>query len=206
MDQPVCSRCGSQLDGRNCPIHGTVAGLAPFGAPNAERFRALAARSPVPYWLTWPLHPGWVINGAGYASDERDRVRATITACAGPHPLDETGGELLLIAEEIGVGLGARYAGIPDQDPGARIGSGPPEARVFAGGHPAPLWTIDSPPDRRAYVGSAAGRWLWTVFFPAGAASLLIEPLELADVRILGAEVAWAGYGSLTPRLDHPEP
>lgn len=206
VEPPVCSRCGSLLSGGACPEHGRVTPLAPFTAPSVQLFRRLVARSSLPYWLPWPLLPGWVITGAGYAGDPGEGVRATVTASAGPDPLDRSGGELLLIAEEPGIGLGSRYAWVSGPDPGGHVGKGPPEARVVAGGHPTPLWAIESPADRAVYAGSAAGRWLWLVFFPAAAASLLIEPLELADVRMLGQEITLASYGSLTPRLDHPEP
>lgn len=67
-------------------------------------------------------------------------------ACSGPGPLGGIG-ELLLVAEELGVGLGARYAGIDGPDPGPYINvSSPPHAKVVAAGRPTPLWHVTDTP------------------------------------------------------------
>ncbi len=131
-----------------------------------------------------------------------DGVRATVVACTGPNPLGGAG-EVLLIAEEMGVGLGAGYAGLSGSDPGESFGDGAPQAKVDADGHPTPLWFVPSPADRAVYAGEAAAHWLWLVFYPETAGALLIEPLDLADMGTLGHEVDLLPYGALTPRLSH---
>ena len=57
-------------------------------------------------------------------------------ACTGPGPLGGVG-ELILVAEERGVGLGARYAGIDGPDPGPYMSvEKPAQAKVLAAGRP----------------------------------------------------------------------
>lgn len=135
------------------------------------------------------------------AGDEAGGVRATLLACSGPNPVGGPA-DLLLIAEEPMVGLGARFAGLPTSDPGPEVGHGAADARVEVDGHPAPLWVVPSADhDRAAYAGEAAGRWLWMVLYPQTAGFLTIEPLRLVDLRDLGAEVALVPFGALCPLL-----
>ena len=89
---------------------------------------------------------------------------------------------MLLVAEEPGVGLGARYAGVEGIDPDAVL-QRPPDAKVEAAGHPTALWRTDSAPDRVAFVGEALGVWLYAVLWPPSSELLLIEDLELHDLR-----------------------
>ena len=89
---------------------------------------------------------------------------------------------LLLVAEEPGVGLGARYAGLEDLDPGLTV-AGQPDAKVEAAGHPTALWRSRSADDRAAFVGEAMGVWLWAVLWPPAAELVLLEHVELHDVR-----------------------
>lgn len=198
-EHPTCPRCRGPLRGDRCADHGEVAPLLPFGPPSAELLTALAAASRIPYWLPWPLPDEWIVTGAGRAATP-EGVRATVVACSGPTPLSGAG-ELLVVAEEIGVGLGAGYAGLEGPDPGPAIGSGARDAHVQTEGHPTPLWYVPSPPDRAVYAGEAAGRWLWLVCFPDTTGALLAEPLTLADVRFLGHEVDMVPFGSLAQRL-----
>lgn len=207
---PVCPRCGRLIEaassaptGWTCCVHGAVTPLQPFVQPTAELLNFLSAHSRIPVWLPWPLPHGWIVTGAGHAGSKSEGVRATVIACGGPDPLGGAG-ELLIVAEEPGVGLGARYAGLPGPDPGTAFGRGGPHAKVEAGGHPGSLWHVATAPDRAAYAGEAAGRWLWLVFYPDTAGSLLLESLELADVRALGHEIELLGFGALTPRLTEP--
>nr|WP_020580209.1 DUF6758 family protein [Actinopolymorpha alba] len=183
-----------------CPVHGPVPPLHPFVQPSPELVRWLAARTHLPVWLPWPLPHGWVITGVGHVGSEVEGVRATVVACSGPNPLGGAG-ELILVAEEMGVGLGARYAGIAGPDPGEAFGHGTPVAKVQADGRPTSLWLAGAPSDRAVYAGEAAASWLWLVFFPETAGALVVEPIELADVRALGHEVDLLPYGALTPRL-----
>lgn len=134
---------------------------------------------------------GWTMAGLGYAGDERIRARACVIACTGPAPLGGKA-EMLLVAEEPGVGLGAGYAGLDGPDPGP--GSGPAfatspgvtEARaatVRVSGHPIALWTVPAPADRCVVVGEAEGRWLWAILWPAEAGYLFAEEMALHDLR-----------------------
>jgi hypothetical protein len=185
---PLCPRCGRLIEstvaaptGWTCYVHGAV----------------------TPLWLPWPLPHGWVVTGAGHAGSPAEGVRATVVACGGPNPLGGAG-ELLIIAEEPGVGLGAHYAGLPGPDPGSTFGRGVAQGKVHTDGHPTPLWHAVSPAGRAAYAGEAAGRWLWLVFWPDTASTLLVEPLELADARTLGHEIDMLPFGALTPQLTEP--
>ncbi len=182
-------------------MHGPVPPLRPFGQPTAEFVRWLVDRSRLPLWLPWPLPRGWVITGVGYAGTDTDGVRGTVVACTGPNPLAGGAGELLLIADEMGVGLGAGFAGVDGSDPGDAFGRGAPQAKVQVGGRPTSLWCVDAPPGRAVYAGESEGAWLWLAFFPDSAGALLLESIDLADMGTLGHEVDVLPYGALTPRL-----
>lgn len=155
-----------------------------------------------PMWCLWPLPPAWTVTGVGWAGDDRMGVRATAVACSGPSPLGGGPADILLIAEEPGVGLGTRFAGIPGPDPGPFLADVLPEAahaKVKAGGHPAPLWSVKSPEDRSAYAGEAKGVWLYAVAWPASAGYLLADDVVLHDLaEWLPAELV---YGAPSPYL-----
>ncbi|MDT4993640.1 MAG: hypothetical protein QOH97_3532, partial [Actinoplanes sp.] len=110
-------------------------------APTVER---------MPLWCPWPLPSGWMVTGVGWAGDDKHGVRATALACSGPEPLGGGPADVVLIAEQPGVGLGTRFAGIPGLDPGYLIaealaessGHAGPHAKIKAGGHPTPLWCV----------------------------------------------------------------
>jgi hypothetical protein len=167
-------------------------------------------RPRVPVWCPWPLLPGWTMTGIAWAGDERTGVRATAAACSGPAPLGDGPADLLLVAEEPGVGLGARLAGIEGPDPGARLAEAmgwpdagraghPPHAKIKAAGHPTPLWLVESTTDRSAYVGEARGLWLYAITWPANAGYLFAEHLALQDlVEWLPPELV---YGAPSPHL-----
>jgi hypothetical protein len=169
-----------------------------------EALHQLAQRSGVPLWLPWPLPAGWLVSGLQYAGDDHSGPVAATVACSGPHPLpvdhpDERAADLLLIAEQPGVGLGAHRAGLHDVDPGAAFGSGPANLKLIAAGHPTPLWAL--PVDGvAAYVGEAAGVWLWALIWPASAAAVLLEQFELRDARDPGHRLDLP-FGALSPRL-----
>ncbi len=156
--------------------------------------------STVPVWLPWPLPIGWLVTGFGEAGDERSGIRASVVAISGPS-LSHGPADMLLVAEEPGVGLGAAYAGLNGPDPGTGVGAGPPHAKVNVNGHPTPLWCVEGVPgDRAVYAGEAMGRWLWTIAWPADAGCLLVLfQLALADLRDLEWDVP---FGAYSPRLD----
>jgi hypothetical protein len=162
-----------------------------------------AAQHGAPIWCPWPLPTGWMVTGLAWAVDERTGVPATAVACTGPAPLGDGPADVVLVAEEPGVGLGARLAGIPGLDPGAYlatvVAAQGSHAKVKAAGHPTPLWSLRTPDDRCAYAGEAKGRWLFAVAFPAPAGYLLAETPDLHDLaEWLPPELV---YGAPSPHL-----
>jgi hypothetical protein len=161
----------------------------------------------VPVWLPWPMLPAWTVTGLAWVGDDRRSSPATAVACTGPAPLGGAA-DVVLVAEEPGVGLGSRYAGLSGLDAGTLLVDGlldtNPHAKVVAAGHPTPLWSITSPPDRCAYVGEASGVWFWAIAWPAEAGYFLAEHLVLRDCR--DGVPAGLPFGALSPHLrDGPE-
>jgi hypothetical protein len=204
--EPSCPRCGGALhppglwssDWR-CDRHGAVAPLQPVVQPSTDLLRQVTAQSRVPVWSPWPLPKGWLVTGVATAGDERSGARATVVACSGPAPLGGLG-DMVLVAEEPGVGLGARFAGIEGPDPGPVPDTQPPHAKVVSAGHPTAMWALDGAPDRAVYVGEALGCWLWAVLWPESAGFLLIDEFVLTDLRDAGHDIDMP-FGALSPRL-----
>ncbi len=212
----TCPRCGGDVrppdlmhstwrcdkDGAIVPLH--VPRRIDGQILDAIRARALASGDrTVPLWCPWPLPTGWTLTGVGWAGDDRSGVKATVVACSGPGPVEHGPADVLLIAEEPGTGLGARFAGIVGPDPGASLVEEARDtaahARVRAAGWPTPLWVVDAPEDRSAYVGEARGLWLYIVSWPAAAGFVLAEDLMLHD---LGESVPQQlGFGAPSPYL-----
>ncbi|GGS79751.1 hypothetical protein GCM10010206_47950 [Streptomyces cinerochromogenes] len=186
-------------------MHGTVYPLQPVIPPSVEALNVVVHRTQVPVWMPWPLPVGWLFTGVAYAGDDRSGGRATAVACSGPGPLGGPG-EMILIAEELGVGLGARYAGIDGPDPGSYMNvEKPPQAKVLAAGRPTPLWHVYRAPDDRAvFAGEALGMWLWAVMWPEQSGLLMYDELVLTDLRDAGAEIDLVPCGALSPRLLRP--
>jgi hypothetical protein len=176
------------------------AGSHSFGP---EALVLLAKTSRVPVWLPWPLLTGWLPTGVAHAGDERVGARATVVAVSGPAPLGGPG-DMVLVAEEPGVGLGARYAGLPGPDAGPDAPylseRTAPHARVHAAGHPTALWAVDGAADRAVYVGEALGQWLWVVLWPEAAGLLVLDHVELVDLRDVGHDLDLP-VGAPSPRL-----
>ncbi|WP_307800052.1 DUF6758 family protein [Micromonospora tulbaghiae] len=186
-----CVRCGPVA-----PLHVPEHISAEIMASVVDRMAAdpdPADRLRMPLWCPWPLPPGWTLTGVAWAGDDRAGVRATLVACAGPAPLDGGPADLIFVAEEPGVGLGSRYAGLPGPDPGPQVeealtdpGPGHPErlphAKIRVDGHPTPLWLVRSETDRSAYAGEARGMWLHAIAWPASAGHLLAEEVVLHDL------------------------
>lgn len=155
----------------------------------------------VPLWLPWPLPLGWLVTGFLDVGDERTGARACAVALSGPG-LVSGPADMLLIAEEPGIGLGAHYAGIDGVDPAPdAIGDRVPHAKVDVPGHPTPMWSVGNEPDRAAYVGEAMGHWLWVVLWPSESGALMVEQLSLIDLRDPGMELD-VPFGAFCPRLD----
>ncbi len=161
--------------------------------------------SGVPVWLPAPLPYLWGVNGVAWAGDDREPSRAVAMAISGPSPL---GGpvDLVLVAEEIGVGLGAGLAGLDRLDPGREVGIGAPTARVTAARHDTPLWEVAADSQMVALAGEAEGIWLWVLAWAARADLLLIDDLRLEDIRRPGGypvPLEDLAYGAVTARLAH---
>src|SRR6202049_3343395 len=115
---------------------------------------------------------------------DRDGLRALVRHAAVPAWL----ADMLLISEEPGVGLGARFAGIAGPDPGQGFATGTPHAFVRFGHHEFPLWHVAAP-DLAAFAGEVLGNWLWIVLWPDTAGVLMIEALSLRDLRDPGQDL-----------------
>src|SRR5260370_14003559 len=163
----TCPRCGTSVHEPNawssawlCDLHGEVHPLGPAHSPSRGGLDGLLRTAGVPVWLPWPLPAGWLVTGFAGAGDERTGSRACAVALSGPNPVGGPA-DLLLIAEEPGVGLGAGLSGLTGPDPGAGFASGPSHASVRVGGHDAPLWLVGSGGSAPLPRGGAGGRgWL----------------------------------------------
>jgi hypothetical protein len=159
-------------------------------------------RAIVALWMPDPLPRGWVCSGFAYAGDERSGACATATALTGPSPLGGAA-ELLIVAEEPGVGLGSRHAGLAEPDPGAGFDAGPPDAKVFAASHPTAMWSVPAEADRAVFVGEAMGSWLWAVVWPAAAGVLMYDDMTFTDLRDALGDLD-LDFGSISDRLSAP--
>ena len=99
------------------------------------------------------------------------------------------------------MGLGSRMAGLDGVDAGDFV-QGAPEAKVLAAGHPTALWRCPSADDRVAFVGEAAGVWLWAVLWPPAAELVLLEHVGLHDLRHAAHTGQQLPHGAPTTRLD----
>lgn len=186
---PSCPRCGRAVDppglwssAWRCGAHGPVAPLNHVRAPSAASLEVLLAATRVPVWLPWPLPTGWVVTGFADAGDTRSGALAAAVALSGPAPLGGVG-EMALVAEDPGIGLGARLAGLDGPDPGSGFGSGQPEAKLRYDGHDIALWSVDTGDRCAAYAGEALADWLWIVFSPPDTAVVTAELTDLRDLR-----------------------
>lgn len=179
--------------------HGDVAPYTVLTHTGPDAVEHVVQRPGVPVWLALNLPSGWLCSGFAYAGDERTGARATATAMSGPSPLGGPA-DLLLIAEEPGVGLGARHAGLAEPDPGAGFDHGSADAKVVVAGHPTALWNVSAAPDRAVFVGEAKGLWLWAVVWPETAGVLLYDGVHLTDLRDRVA-VPDVAFGTVSARL-----
>ena len=188
MTPATCPRCDASLrppglmsSSWECERHGVVHPLRRWPRVTPDVVRGAAKQAAVPLWCPLPLLPGWSVTGLALAGDERSGARATALALSGPSPLGGPA-DLVLVAEEPGVGLGAHLAGGDGLDPGD-VTSGAPDAKVEAAGHDTALWRCDSAEDRIAFVGEALGVWLHAVLWPPAAELVLLEHVVLHDLR-----------------------
>ncbi|MFD0776176.1 DUF6758 family protein [Streptomonospora algeriensis] len=186
---PSCPRCGRAVHAPGlwssawqCDAHGPVAPLNPVRAPNAVSLELLLASTRVPVWLPWPLPTGWLVTGFADAGDDRSGALGTAVAQRGAAPLGGVG-EMVLVAEDPGIGMGARVAGLGGPDPGSGFGAGPPDFKLRYGGHDIALWSVETGDGRAAYAGEALADWMWLVFSPADTAVLVAELSDVRDLR-----------------------
>lgn len=163
-----------------------------------EGLPELLRNAAVPVWLPWPLPARWLVTGIAGASDERSGARGSAVTLSGPNPFGGPA-EMLIVSEEPGLGLGARFAGLAGPDPGAGFAAHQPQAYVQVSKHEFPLWHVDAP-DRAVFAGAVLGHWLWLVLWPDTAGLLLAEPLALRDLRDEGQDLNLP-YGERSPLL-----
>jgi hypothetical protein len=164
--------------------------------------RISAGGTGIPLWCPWPLPPGFTVTGVGWAGDAAGGVQATAVACSGPTPISGGPADLVLVAEEPGIGFGNRLAGLAGIDPDVVPTLSPAHARVKASGRDTPMWTVGDSVDRVVYVGEARGRWLYAVAWPADAGYVLSEHIVLHDLADwLPPELV---YGAPSPFLHGP--
>lgn len=201
----TCPRCDAVLRGPtiwssawHCRHHGEVYPLRPALSPSRAGLVGLLRDARVPVWMPWPLQQGWLVTGFAGVGDERTGRQGCAVALSGPNPVGGPG-EMMLISERPGVGLGARFAGLAGPDPGAHFAAGAPDAAVQFGHHELPLWHVDAP-GRAAFAGEVMGTWLWLVLWPDTAGVLLIEPLQVRDLRDPGQDLDLP-FGAPSPQL-----
>jgi hypothetical protein len=201
----TCPRCSNVLRAPDiwssawqCDLHGAVYPLRTGLSTSRLGLEGLLRGAVVPVWVPWPLPTGWLVTGFAGAGDERTGMRGCVVALSGPNPVGGPG-EMLLVSEEPGVGLGGRFAGLPGPDPGADFAAGAPAALVKFGNHEFPLWQVQVP-DRAAFAGEVMGTWLWLILWPDTAGLLLVEPLQLRDLRDPGQDLDLP-FGARSPRL-----
>ena len=138
---PICPRCGGPLTEPGpwasewrCKWHGQVDPLWPAHRPSAEGLRGLLRYPGVPALVPWPLPASWLVTGFAGAGDERSGTKGSVVALSGPNPVGGLG-EMVLISEEPGTGLGAWFAGLPGPEPGDGFAAGPAHALVRFGNH-----------------------------------------------------------------------
>jgi hypothetical protein len=184
----------------HCDLHGTVHPVQPLLSPSSTALADVIAHSQVPLWLPWPLPNDWRFSGVAYAGDPHTGARATVVAATGPSVFGGQG-DMMLIAEEMGIGIGARFAGIAGPDPGPIFEDTVAHAKVYAAGRPTPMWSVPDTGDRAVFVGEALGMWLWLVLWPAIDGTLLYQDLVLTDLRDAMSEIEQLPLGSLSARF-----
>ena len=206
MPDPVCVRCRGPLRTPEhhgawaCPEHGDVEPLHPALPPEEGHLLDVAASSGVPVWMPWPMPAGWSVSGvrrAGGTGPSRG-VAVSLTGSG----LTARQVEMVLVAEEPGVGLGSSYAGLLSTDPGPELADLPRDTKLTAAGHPTALWSLPVS-DRAGYVGEAGGLWLWVVVWPVSEWMVVHDDLHLVDARTPENRAHLAGIptAALSPRL-----
>jgi hypothetical protein len=200
-----CPRCGSDLippglfdSSWRCGKHGQVPPLSIRAHVDEDLLDQVRGKSEVPVWLIDPAPVAWQLCGLALVGDPRGRINATAASYRGPAPLGGEG-EWLIVAEEPGIGLGAAYAQSAATVGSAQLAAVSP-SKIQTSGRPTPLWVApDAASHLSAYVGEAAGVWIWLISFPSDAGYALLENLSLSDAR----DLRGVGFelGSVSTRL-----
>ena len=198
-----CPRCGAPVSRLTdsqwwCGADGAVVALGEVEETSVFALLHHLDAIGFPTWLPWPLPAQWALAGVARAGDRE--VQATVSACATPHPLGGVA-DVLIVCEEPGVGLGARFADAPALDVGREISGSPATTRVSVDGHSTPLWWVPIDTDRDVFVGEASGRWLWLVTWPASAGVLVGEVEALVDLRDLAGQLELIPLTTRSQRL-----
>ncbi|MGZ8738934.1 MAG: DUF6758 family protein [Nocardioides sp.] len=203
-----CPRCREQLvhgaPVDACPVHGALSPLWLPGESTYDEFvEHLRVAGSFPTYLPWPLGPGWAVTEFGVVADPSAHAVGTLTCCSGSTEPDGPV-DVFVVTEEVGVGLGARCAGLAHDDPGPEVGAGPAPVRVRLEGKAVPLWPVstsrsDHEFDRSVFAGEALGRWLWIVLRPASAMLLLRDDWILRDVSGMGPPLVEMPFGGPRP-------
>src|SRR5690348_12933299 len=125
-----CPRCRELLEpgevAMACPTHGDLPPLWLPGEVSYDEFgEHLRTAGAFPTYLPWPMSPGWSVTDFGAVGDLHGTALASVTCVSGTSELDGPV-DVLVVAEEAGVGLGPRVAGLSGADPGPDLGDGPP--------------------------------------------------------------------------------
>lgn len=182
-----------------CEIDGDVAAVAPPVEPSVHALLDHLSSVVAPTWVPWPMPAQWSLAGVSWAADFAGDVQATSTACSGPDVISGVA-DLVIVCEEPGVGLGARYAGVPGLDIGTEVSGAPPALHLEVSGHATPMWWLGGR-DRDVFVGEASGRWLWLVTWPATSGAIIRDGLRLVDLHDLVAQLEMIPLNGLSTRL-----
>lgn len=204
-----CPRCRERLgngdDGTPgpCPVHGSVPQLWRPVTPSYDALTAhLRLAGEFPTYLPWPLSPGWGVSDFGVVTGSSGAI-ATVTCCSGSSELDGRV-DVFVVAEETGVGLGGRCAGLIGSYPGLEFGVGAPAVRVRIRSQSVSLWPVSTSAaegdlDRSVVAGEAQGRWLWIVLLPASAMLLMQDEWILRDVSGSGPHLVELPFEGPSP-------
>jgi hypothetical protein len=174
-----------------------VAPLLPPRRPCRAALEVVRSRARVPVWVPWPLPTGWLVTGFAEVGDDRSGGLAVAVALSGPSPLGGPA-DLMIVAEEPGIGLGASFAGLRGPDPGHGFGVSAPNAKLEIDGHPVSMWAVGADA-AAAFAGEAFANWLWAVLWPDSAGILMLERLSLRDLREMDLDLP---YGAFCPHLE----
>ncbi len=207
MPAVECPRCAQTLappsvmePDYRCRTHGVVPALVPAIGFDAADIQRLTARSEVPVWIPSPLPQGWLLTGVRWTETPRRACTGVAIGVSG-HGLSVGPTDVLVVAEQPGCGLGARFAGLEQADPGMWLLGKRPVVQVRTGRTATGLWSLPTSADRVGFVGEAEGCWLWILGWPATAWGLVADELRLVDAR---SDTSYRELraGAVNPRLD----